>query len=63
MPQHVVHVGAEGLSMRNAMSGVSAALPWSRSESVARRTLKISAAFFTLRPSASMIGSPDGAGS
>src|SRR5260370_39074997 len=40
--------------MRRAMPGVSAALPCSRPESVARRTFKISAAFVTLRPRASM---------
>src|ERR1700683_140379 len=49
------------------ISGVSAALPFSRSESVARRTWKISAAFDTVRPRASMtsvlIRSPDGADS
>lgn len=39
--------GPKAFSMRKAMSGVSAALPWSRSDSVARRTLRISAAFFT----------------
>jgi molybdopterin-binding protein len=42
--------GANAFSMRSAISGVSAALPCSRSESVARRTFKISAAFDTLRP-------------
>src|SRR5882762_5115854 len=40
--------------MRRAISGVSAALPCKRSESVARRTCKISAAFDTVRPRASM---------
>src|SRR5216683_6242919 len=47
--------GPNAFSMRRAISGVSAALPCSRSESVARRTFKISAAFETLRPSASII--------
>src|SRR5438105_1372997 len=47
--------GPNAFSMRRAISGVSAALPWRRSESVARRTFKISAAFDTLRSSASMI--------
>src|SRR5579863_7190143 len=47
--------GPNAFSMRRAISGVSAALPCSRSDSVARRTCKISAAFDTLRPSASMI--------
>src|ERR1017187_6009897 len=41
--------------MRRAISGVSAALAWRRSESVARRTFRISAAFDTLRPRAPMI--------
>jgi hypothetical protein len=40
--------------MRNAISGLSAALPWSRSERVARHTLRTSGAFGTLRPRASM---------
>src|ERR1700690_3738304 len=47
--------GANAFSMRKAISGVRAALPRRRSESVARRTFKISAAFDTLRPRASMI--------
>src|ERR1022692_2874118 len=47
--------GPNAFSMRRAISGVSAALPWRRSESVARRTFKISAAFDTLRSRASMI--------
>src|SRR5207245_11115748 len=47
--------GPNAFSMRRAISGVSAALPCRRSESVARRTFKISAAFDTLRPRASMI--------
>src|SRR5258707_9289488 len=47
--------GPTAFSMRRAISGVSAALPWRRSESVARRTFKISAAFDTLRPRASII--------
>src|ERR1700688_57054 len=46
--------GPNAFSMRRAISGVSAALPCRRSESVARRTFKISAAFDTLRPKASM---------
>src|SRR6202035_376672 len=47
--------GPNAFSMRRAISGVSAALPCRRSESVARRTFKISAAFDTLSPRASMI--------
>src|ERR1700735_1307550 len=47
--------GPNAFSMRKAISGVRAALPCRRSESVARRTFKISAAFDTLRPSASRI--------
>src|SRR6266852_5733194 len=47
--------GPNAFSMRRAISGVSAAVPCRRSESVARRTLKISAAFDTLRPRASTI--------
>src|SRR6202050_2023174 len=46
--------GPNAISMRRALSGVSAALPCRRSESVARRTFKISAAFETLRPRALM---------
>src|SRR5580658_10892981 len=46
--------GPNAFSMRRAISGVSAALPCRRSESVARRTFKMSAAFDTLRPRASM---------
>src|ERR1039457_4717315 len=46
--------GPNAFSMRRAISGVSAALPCRRSDSVARRTCKISAAFDTLRPRASM---------
>src|SRR5271165_4719216 len=46
--------GPNAFSMRRAISGVSAALPCRRSESVARRTFRISAAFDTLRPRASM---------
>src|ERR1039457_3035073 len=46
--------GPKAFSMRRAISGVSDALPCSRSESVARRTCKISAAFETVRPRASM---------
>src|SRR5579863_4803352 len=46
--------GPNAFSIRSAISAVSAALPWRRSESVARRTFKISAAFDTLRPRASM---------
>src|ERR1700689_496052 len=47
--------GPKAFSMRSAISGGSAALPRRRSESVARRTFKISAAFDTLRPRASTI--------
>src|SRR5271165_5314639 len=47
--------GPNAISMRRAISGVSAALPCRRSESVARRTFRISAAFDTLRPRALMI--------
>src|SRR5579862_6873685 len=47
--------GPNAFSMRSAISGVSAALPCRRSESVARRTFKISAALDTLRPRTSMI--------
>src|SRR6266446_2967967 len=47
--------GPNAFSMRRAIFGVSAALPCRRSESVARRTFKISAAFDTLRPRAWMI--------
>src|SRR5271157_3828247 len=47
--------GPNAISMRRAISGVSAALPCRRSESVARRTFRISAAFDTLRPRASII--------
>src|SRR6266700_3272150 len=47
--------GPNAFSMRKAISGVKAALPCSRSERVARRTFKISAAFEMLRPRASMI--------
>src|SRR5450759_2449234 len=47
--------GPNAISMRRAISGVSAALAWRRSESVARRTFRTSAAFDTLRPRASMI--------
>src|ERR1035438_2342743 len=46
--------GPNAFSMRSAISGVSAALAWRRSERVARRTCKIAAAFETLSPSASM---------
>src|SRR4029077_17684691 len=46
--------GPNAFSMRRAISGVSAALPCRRSESGARRTFNISAAFDTLRPRASM---------
>src|ERR1019366_9120370 len=46
--------GPKAFSIRRAISGVSAALPCRRSESVARRTFKISAAFDTLRRRASM---------
>src|ERR1035437_586519 len=47
--------GPNAFSMRRAISGVSADLAWRRSESVARRTFRISAAFETERPRASMI--------
>src|SRR5271157_1158981 len=47
--------GPNAFSMRRAISGVNAALAWRRSESVARRTFRISAAFDTLRPRASTI--------
>src|SRR5580704_3443272 len=47
--------GPNAFSIRRAISGVSAALPCRRSDSVARRTFKISAAFDTLSPSASTI--------
>src|ERR1700680_4702255 len=47
--------GPNAFSIARAISGVSAALPRRRSESVARRTFKISAAFDTLMPRASMI--------
>src|ERR1022692_3071505 len=47
--------GPNAISMRRAISGVSAAFACRRSESVARRTFRISAAFDTLRPRASMI--------
>jgi hypothetical protein len=53
--QQVVHIRAESFSMRSAISGVSDALPCSRSDSVARQTFRISAAFETVSPSASMI--------
>src|SRR5271165_7160515 len=46
--------GPKAFSMRRAISGVSDALPCRRSESVARRTCKTSAAFDTLRPRASI---------
>src|SRR5713226_8423397 len=47
--------GPNAFSMRRAISGVSAALPWRTSESDARRTFRISAALDTVRPKASMI--------
>src|SRR5271165_6644998 len=46
--------GPKAFSMRKAISGVGEALPCRRSERVAQRTFKISAAFDTLRPRASM---------
>src|ERR1035441_1706255 len=46
--------GPKAFSMRSAISGVKAALPRRRSEKVARRTFKTSAAFETLSPSASI---------
>src|ERR1700722_17687013 len=45
--------GPKAFSKRKAISGVSAALPWRRSESVAH--FQISAALVTLRPRPSMI--------
>ena len=45
---------SKAFSMRSAISGDNAALPFSRSESVARRTPRISAAFVTFKPSSSM---------
>src|SRR5258708_8511101 len=54
MPRRWSMSEPNAFSMRRAISGVSAALPCSRSESVARRTFKISAAFDTLSPRASM---------
>ena len=41
-------------SMRNAISGESAALPFRSEESVALRTPRIPAAFVTFKPSSSM---------
>src|SRR5208283_3054968 len=46
--------GPNAFSMRSAISDVRADLPLRRSDSVARRTCRISAALVTLRPSASM---------
>src|SRR5271157_4001597 len=46
--------GPNALSMRRAIAAVKAALPRRRSERVARRTFKTSAAFEMLRPSASI---------
>src|ERR1035437_8907280 len=46
--------GPNAISMRRGISGVRADLAWRRSESVARRTFRISASFNTLRPRASM---------
>src|ERR1035438_7648228 len=46
--------GPKAFSMRRAISAVKAALPRRRSERVARRTFKTSAAFETLRPRASI---------
>ncbi len=50
--------GPNAFSMRSAISGVTAALPRRRSESVARHTFKTFAAFVTVSPSASMISVP-----
>src|ERR1035437_3501416 len=47
--------GPNAFSMRRAISGVNAALAWRRSESVARRTFRTSAASDTVRPRASII--------
>src|SRR5205809_6579180 len=44
-------------SIRSAISGESAALPFNRSDSVARRTLRISAVRATVRPSSLRISS------
>ncbi len=43
--------GPNAFSIRRAISGVSEALPGTRSESVARRTFRMSVAFDRLRPS------------
>ncbi len=43
----------KAFSSRNAISGESDALPFSRSDSVARRTPRIRAAFDTLSPNSS----------
>ena len=51
----VIHVRPECLFDAQGHFGRNAALPFRRSERVARRTFKISAAFDTLRPSASTI--------
>src|ERR1035441_2328613 len=46
--------GPKAFSMRSAISAVKAALPRRRSERVARRTFKTTAALETLSPSASI---------
>lgn len=48
--------GPKANSMRRAISGVSADLPWRRSESVARRTLRMADALEMERPSGSDSG-------
>src|SRR5450631_3177703 len=47
--------GPKAFSIRKAISGVSVDFPWRRSDSVARRTFKMPAAFDTLSPRASTI--------
>ena len=44
----------KAFSIRSAISGDSAALPFSRSDSVARRTPRIAAAYVTFRPNSSI---------
>jgi hypothetical protein len=57
-PQQHFHIDAENaFSIRSAISGQRAALPFIRSESVARRTPSASAASLTLKPSSSRISS------
>ena len=50
--------GPNAFSMRSAISGVRVASPWSRPESIARRTFRICAACVTFRPRASTISVP-----